>query len=101
MLKKEIVFSAQAEVFLILIPSRLKCVSFLRASGGVSAAQVMKDAEQTFSPRKRRCFQGKRHVDSEAAVFSAQAEVFLEVILRCRFGTRFLRASGGVSHHIQ
>ena len=50
------VFSAQAEVFLIVSLTRPSDQSFLRASGGVSLKVCRGTPPAGFSPRKRRCF---------------------------------------------
>ena len=51
------VFSAQAEVFPVLIRTPRGSFSFLRASGGVSKKLDGFFDFSWFSPRKRRCFQ--------------------------------------------
>ncbi len=70
---------------------------FLRASGGVSAVLHLFITDYKFSPRKRRCFYGKRNRNYKRRVFSAQAEVFPTPFSLSVAGERFLRASGGVS----
>ena len=91
------VFSAQAEVFLILGIMGTPGACFLRASGGVSIRHLYTSLCYGFSPRKRRCFYERSPSSAFADVFSAQAEVFpLSRVIR-RFSRCFLRASGGVS----
>ena len=70
---------------------------FLRASGGVSAKLSSPSRCHTFSPRKRRCFRLQSPRAMGRFVFSAQAEVFLTVIVVTFAYVGFLRASGGVS----
>ncbi len=70
---------------------------FLRASGGVSRSARKGACAYPFSPRKRRCFQGRQGDGGREGVFSAQAEVFLLLVVASDDKTRFLRASGGVS----
>ena len=91
------VFSAQAEVFLLRRTKEDVMKGFLRASGGVSWVRCFMESDEKFSPRKRRCFSSPSMSTAARAVFSAQAEVFplrhsLAAVKRC-----FLRASGGVS----
>ena len=75
----------------------MKRSSFLRASGGVSAIREVIVARLLFSPRKRRCFCLKTGSPKLCKVFSAQAEVFLNIAYNALPIFRFLRASGGVS----
>ena len=92
-----IVFSAQAEVFLVGESKPESNIGFLRASGGVSTLVAMHKHHVVFSPRKRRCFFGSSTLAAMKAVFSAQAEVFLWHPLQLDCCQGFLRASGGVS----
>ena len=92
-----LVFSAQAEVFLVVLSKRLSSMSFLRASGGVSSTAKGAKCTLGFSPRKRRCFYGRVRCRGFRRVFSAQAEVFLPYSKKSGTSTCFLRASGGVS----
>ena len=91
------VFSAQAEVFQLLSMAGQGAQSFLRASGGVSKKLENRSKQGGFSPRKRRCFRGDPKPGNGNAVFSAQAEVFLNLMSSSLTSIRFLRASGGVS----
>ena len=52
----DIVFSAQAEVFLESTQRERRFQRFLRASGGVSLSSKLTHTVGMFSPRKRRCF---------------------------------------------
>ena len=91
------VFSAQAEVFLEVLCQGLNLNSFLRASGGVSMYAKKGYEEVPFSPRMRRCFQQLAGHGQSLQVFSARAEVFLKIYIRCVLYICFLRTSGGVS----
>ena len=94
---KQGVFSAQAEVFPIIVLPRFVFESFLRASGGVSSRIDSALFAGSFSPRKRRCFHVSRAKAEDLKVFSAQAEVFPRYLCAASKSRRFLRASGGVS----
>ena len=92
-----VVFSAQADVFLSYISASGRTMCFLRASGGVSHLLQVRLMERQSSPRKRRCFSPRVTGRELEHVFSAQAEVFPKGKYLQNVGTRFLRASGGVS----
>ena len=72
----DLVFSAQAEVFLFIALVASARYSFLRASGGVSGSGAIVGERGGFSPRKRRCFPAQAYHRRPDGVFSAQAEVF-------------------------
>ena len=91
------VFSAQAEVFLLMKSVMMMALCFLRASGGVSTYFHIIILKKEFSPRKRRCFPPTLLDQVSGGVFSAQAEVFLNSNLTYHLFLSFLRASGGVS----
>ena len=95
--RRQVVFSAQAEVFPGSHRQKMTNLCFLRASGGVSTLGPHLDSAFLFSPRKRRCFFLIHITLHLKIVFSAQAEVFLKVHPTLIKQSRFLRASGGVS----
>ncbi len=92
-----LVFSAQAEVFLLTWYLRTNAGGFLRASGGVSSEPWLHSVHFRFSPRKRRCFLWLSVRNVSVLVFSAPAEVFLLFLCAVSVVFSFLRASGGVS----
>ena len=93
-----VVFSAYAEVFLLIITPKKTERSFLRVRGGVSFVRLSTFPRTKFSPRTRRCFLVKSLALSFAPVFSAYAEVFLSQAFATFRWSRFLRVRGGVSY---
>ena len=77
----ERVFSAYAEVFLVILLLFYCAISFLRVRGGVSDLVGFGLEVYLFSPRTRRCFYLLPFGYSRHGVFSAYAEVFLIIEL--------------------
>ncbi len=91
------VFSAYAEVFLLILEYSRLSKRFLRVRGGVSFFVAHFSSLSLFSPRTRRCFRCKGLPPCRGTVFSAYAEVFLTLSALKAERLGFLRVRGGVS----
>ena len=92
-----LVFSAHAEMFLVMSISSREMACILRACGDVSPVYLRPEALDPYSPRMRRCFLLRRRVHFRSLVFSAHAEMFLSNACGRMGGQCILRACGDVS----
>ena len=94
------VFSAHAEMFLLILLLRLDKLRILRACGDVSVPDIVDRASFRYSPRMRRCFSYRSSCCFLGFVFSAHAEMFLMAFFVSAVIIRILRACGDVSAYM-